>query len=179
MLRLVAQQDKILHAKAKPVLNLKDPGLKELINDMKEIMKHHQGIGLAAPQIGKSIQVFVIDQELIKKSEEENDTTRLKRLKRLFKKRIPDVFINPAIRSIPRNGFLLEEGCLSVPNIFGAVPRAREVVVEALNERGKRFKVKTKGLCAHVLQHEIDHLYGVLFIEKAVKGTLHKIRTKE
>ena len=178
MYKLVSRSHPALHKKAKSVEEFTHPRLLRLISGMKEIMMQYRGIGLAAPQIGKSIRVFVVDRELIKKSEEENDSTKLRRLKRLFKKKQPDVFINPVIRSISGKGFLLEEGCLSISGIFGTVPRAREIVVEALNERGRKFKVRATGLYAHVLQHEIDHLNGALFIERVVEGSLHKLKNK-
>ena len=117
--------------------------LKALLNDMAETMYKSNGIGLAAPQIGKPIRVVVIDigEGLIE-------------------------LINPMITS--REGTVVDsEGCLSVPNIFGDVERAEKVTVEYTNRFGKRKKIKAEGLLARCVQHELDHLDGILFIDIA------------
>jgi len=120
-----------------------DAKLKALLNDMAETMYKSNGIGLAAPQIGKPIRVVVIDigEGLIE-------------------------LINPMITS--REGTVVDsEGCLSVPNIFGDVERAEKVTVEYTNRFGKRKKLKAEGLLARCVQHELDHLDGILFIDIA------------
>ena len=120
-----------------------DAKLKALLNDMAETMYKSNGIGLAAPQIGKPIRVVVIDigEGLIE-------------------------LINPMITS--REGKVIDsEGCLSVPNIFGDVERAEKVTVEYTNRFGKRKKIKAEGLMARCVQHELDHLDGILFIDIA------------
>nr|MCR5560139.1 peptide deformylase [Schwartzia sp. (in: firmicutes)] len=120
-----------------------DAKLKALLNDMAETMYKSNGIGLAAPQIGKPIRVVVIDigEGLIE-------------------------LINPIITS--REGTVVDsEGCLSVPNIFGDVERAEKVTVEYTNRFGKRKKIKAEGLLARCVQHELDHLDGILFIDIA------------
>ncbi|WP_462331573.1 peptide deformylase [Schwartzia sp. (in: firmicutes)] len=120
-----------------------DAKLKALLNDMAETMYKSNGIGLAAPQIGKPIRVVVIDigEGLIE-------------------------LINPMITS--REGTVVDsEGCLSVPNIFGDVERAEKVTVEYTNRFGKRKKIKAEGLLARCVQHELDHLDGILFIDIA------------
>ncbi len=165
----------MLHTRTKPVEEF-DDRLKRLLARMKKVVKGKEGVGLAAPQIGKSLQVFLVDGVLIRKAEEVENTSKFKKLKRLFRKKIHEVFINPEIRSISKDGLLLEEGCLSVPGVFGKVPRAKTVTVRAQDQKGRRFTIKARGLYAHVLQHEIDHLKGVLFIEKAQKGSLRALR---
>lgn len=175
MLKLVSQNDPVLCKKAKRVEQF-DDRLGRLVSNMKKIMGEEDGIGLAAPQMGKSLQVFVVDERLIRESEEKRETSKLKKVKRLFRKKIHDTFINPEALSVSKDGWLLEEGCLSVPGIFGQVPRAKKITVRAQNERGRWFTVKAERLYAHVLQHEIDHLGGVLFVEKAIKESLHKIK---
>ncbi len=120
-----------------------DAKLKALLDDMAETMYKSNGIGLAAPQIGKAIRVVVIDvgEGLIE-------------------------MINPLITS--KEGKVIDsEGCLSVPNIFGDVERAEKVTVEFTNRFGKRKKLKAEQLLARCIQHELDHLDGVLFIDIA------------
>ncbi|MDY6296487.1 MAG: peptide deformylase, partial [Schwartzia succinivorans] len=120
-----------------------DAKLKALLDDMAETMYKSNGIGLAAPQIGKAIRVVVIDvgEGLIE-------------------------MINPLITH--REGKVIDsEGCLSVPNIFGDVERAEKVTVEFTNRFGKRKKLKAEQLLARCIQHELDHLDGVLFIDIA------------
>jgi len=175
MKKLVPQSHPALHKKAKPVKEF-DDRLKRLVLNMTTTMHRENGIGLAAPQIGKSLQIFVIDENLIREVEMAETTSRLKKTAQKFlKKRIRSIFINPEITSISSDGFFLEEGCLSIPGMFGSVPRAEKVTILAKDELGKSFTVTATGLHAHVLQHEIDHLQGILFVEKVKKGSLHKL----
>lgn len=134
--------DKVLKEKAQPVDHI-DKKLKKLLDDMGETMYHADGVGLAAPQVGVSLRVIVLDvgDGLIE-------------------------IVNPVI--VEKEGTEKgTEGCLSVPGVFGEVERAAKVTVEGLNRFGKKVKVSGEGLLARALQHEIDHLDGVLFIEKA------------
>jgi len=100
------------------------------------------GIGLAAPQVGKNLRIFVVAPEL--------GLTQT-------------VFINPVITKLSGGKKLMEEGCLSVPGMYGSTPRANSLKLEAYNERGRKFKMKADGLIAQLVQHEIDHLDGALF----------------
>lgn len=181
-MNLVTQKDKALHKKAKTVSDFKDLKLKRLAEKMKESIKENQGIGLAAPQVGKSLAMFVIDKDLIEELEQkiERESGKMKtKIRKLFRESIPDVFINPEIKELSSQGILMEEGCLSVPRIFGIVPRSEKITVEARDINGKKFKLKAEGLLARVIQHEIDHLNGRLFVEKAIEGTLHKLKVKK
>ena len=141
--------NKILRARSKEV-NVKDitgAGIQKLIADMKATLaRTPNGIGLAAPQVGKNLRIFVALPEL-----ELNQT----------------VFINPVITKISSEAKPMEEGCLSVPEKYGKVGRAISLKVEAYNERGRKFKMKADGLIAQLVQHEVDHLDGKLFIDKA------------
>nr|WP_320145635.1 peptide deformylase [uncultured Anaeromusa sp.] len=118
--------------------------IKKLLDDMTETMNEADGVGLAAPQVGVELRIVVIDvgEGLIE-------------------------LINPVIleKEGCRKGL---EGCLSVPGVFGEVERYEKVVVEGLNRSGRKIRVTGSGLLAIALQHEIDHLDGVLFVEKAV-----------
>jgi len=139
--------DKILKEKAQPVLKI-DKRIKKLLDYMAETMDNADGVGLAAPQVGVSLRVIVLDvgDGLIE-------------------------LINPEI--IAYEGCELgTEGCLSIPGVFGEVERFAEVTVEGLNRFGKKVNITGTGLLGRALQHEIDHLEGILFIERA--QTIHK-----
>jgi len=139
--------DKVLKEIAEPVARV-DKKIRKLIDDMAQTMYNADGVGLAAPQVGVSLRVIVldVDDELIE-------------------------LINPII--IKSEGCELgNEGCLSVPGVFGEVERFSEVTVTGLNRYGKNITITGTGLLARALQHEIDHLDGILFIEKA--KTIHK-----
>jgi len=104
------------------------------------------GVGLAAPQVGAPLRIFIANIE-----------------NKIF------VFINPEVKNLSNNKIPFEEGCLSVPKIWGPVVRSKKLTVKALDENGKPFKIRAKGLLARVIQHEMDHLNGALFIDKAEK----------
>lgn len=141
--------DPLLRKKSRPV-EVVDDKIRELLDDMYETMKKaDDGIGIAAPQVGVLKRLVVIDLG------EEGDGHVYK-------------LVNPVI--IKQKGEqVCREGCLSVPGVTGDVIRPKEVVVEALDEYGKPIKIKAKELLAICLSHEIDHLDGVLFIDKATQ----------
>ena len=123
------------------------PEIETLIDDMIETMYAAPGIGLAAPQVGVSLKIFVIDLSLGK------DPTAL------------HTMINPQF--IEREGMQLEEeGCLSVPGFVATVARPKRVVVEGLNRQGEKYRLEGTGLMARALQHEIDHLNSCLFVDR-------------
>ncbi|MTK13662.1 MAG: peptide deformylase [Clostridiaceae bacterium] len=137
--------DEILRKKSRKVEVINDRIL-TLIKDMEETMYEAQGVGLAAPQVGILKRVIVVDvgEGLIK-------------------------LINPEI--ISREGSQLDvEGCLSVPGEQGEVERPNRVTVKALNEKGQEITVEGEGLLARALCHEIDHLDGILFVDKTIDG---------
>lgn len=141
--------DEILRKKSRNV-NLIDNKILTLLEDMAETMYHANGAGLAAPQVGILKRLVVIDvgMGIIK-------------------------FINPVI--IKSYGAQLEsEGCLSIPGIFGTVKRPEKVIVRALNENGQAIELEGTGLLARAFCHEIDHLDGVLFIDKVIKESIIK-----
>lgn len=133
--------DAILRKKAKKVPGI-DGSMRRLIKDMIETMQQMGGIGLAAPQVGVSLRVIVLQMP----GEE------------------PVAIINPAI--VKRSGKReVAEGCLSVPGYQGEIRRSNSVVVKGLNEQGKPVRIKADGLMAQALEHEMDHLNGVLYLE--------------
>ena len=143
------------------------PEIQELIETMKATMRAAPGVGLAAPQIGKSLQLAVI---------EDMNHSHLNAEQLIERNRYPvpfHVIINPRLyleESTDSTEFF--EGCLSVPEFVGVVPRAKSVRVECFNERGEPVVIQAQGWYAHILQHEIDHLNGILYIDKAQLSTL-------
>ncbi|HEX2094338.1 MAG TPA: peptide deformylase [Longimicrobiaceae bacterium] len=123
-----------------------DDELRRLIDDMFETMYKAEGVGLAAPQVGVSRRVIVVDVH-----DEEVE---------------PFALINPRVVEASREAEKAEEGCLSIPGISAAVERPARVVVEGLDRDGKPVRVEGDGLLGRCLQHEIDHLDGVLFIDR-------------
>ncbi len=136
--------DPILKIKAKKVEKI-DEKVKNLARDMIETMKFSNGVGLAAPQVGESLRIIVVDYE-----------------------EDPIVFINPEI--LEMDGEVLDyEGCLSVPGVEVPIKRAERIVFKAQDLDGRTKKYKAKGLLARVIQHEIDHLEGILILDRAVE----------
>lgn len=147
--------DEVLRQKAVPLDEVTDE-IRSLIGEMFISMVEEQGIGLAAPQIGKSIRLFVV------KADDE----------------IERAFINPQIIETSVETESYEEGCLSVPKSWENVIRPSRVTIQALNERGRRFTLEADGLLARVIQHEYDHLEGILFIDRIEPDKKSKIEEK-
>jgi len=143
----------VLRQKAAPVAQV-DDAVRTLVDDLFETMRAAKGVGLAANQIGVARRVAVVDIG-------EDDPPSL-------------VLINPIIVERGEEDETAEEGCLSIPDIFGDVTRPLRVVVEALDQEGRRSRVETHGYKARAIQHEIDHLDGILFLDhlSAVKRSL-------
>ena len=142
-MEIIKEPNKILHGKATRI-NLVTPAIKALILDMKKNMIASNGVGLAANQVGSDLCIFVIDKKLAG----ENN--------------VPDVYINPEILEYSQESLALEEGCLSLPNFWPQIKRAKKVRLKALDENGNKIKIKARGFLARVFQHEIDHLNGLL-----------------
>lgn len=133
-----------------------DRSIRATIAEMGDLMYRAHGVGLAAPQVGKSIRLFVYDAG-----------DGLKAL------------INPKILKMKGEQFEPEEGCLSIPGLRGVVRRAREITVHALDENGRPVRFRATDFEARVIQHENDHLDGVLFIDRADPSTLHMLSAEE
>lgn len=131
-----------------PLDEIKDIRVQKLIDDLIETKNVDKGIGIAAPQVGVNERIIIVDLETG-----------------------PQAFINPRITKGSVRKLETEEGCLSVPGIFGYVKRHRKVHVKALDRDGQKVKVEAKGLEAIIFQHEIDHLDGILFIDKVERFT--------
>ena len=154
-LQIVTLPDEVLRKKARPVAKFDDE-LQTLIDNMIETMRAANGVGLAAPQIGQSIQLAVI--ETLPKVDEEGED--IPNSRELF------VIANPRIVWESREVIDGIEGCLSIPGYVGEVERAYAVRIRAQDRRGKNIKLRLKGWTARIFQHEIDHLNGVLYIDK-------------
>ena len=137
---------------------------KDLVLIMKEVLKNSEdGVGLAAPQIGHSVQMFLVSEEALAIDKGENTETEKEKTK-------PDwkylVFINPVIKKFSAKKVSMAEGCLSVPGVYGAVKRPEKIEVEWLDEHGKKHSRGCSKFFARVIQHEYDHINGILFIDK-------------
>jgi peptide deformylase len=141
--------DEILSKKAKEVENIDDK-IKDLANDMLDTMYKNDGLGLASCQVGVLKKIIVYDIIYIEEGAIKN----------------PIIAINPKIISRSKSMVLVEEGCLSFPNIFEKVERHEKVVVEYTDLDGNKKVIKAKDLEAIVLQHEIDHLDGIVFLDR-------------
>lgn len=138
--------EEILRQKAEPVAEVNDE-IRQLCEDMFETMIEADGVGLAAPQIGKSLRMFVLIAD--------DDVRR--------------VFINPQIIKTSEEVSEYDEGCLSIPQVYETITRPVAVTVQALNEKGRPFTLEADGLLARIIQHEYDHLDGILYIDRGDK----------
>lgn len=139
---IVKEPDPVLHRVAEPVSDFSDD-IKILANDLQDTLNAHGGIGLSAPQIARSIRILVLNID---------DVTE-------------KVFVNPTVTSKSAIGFV-QESCLSLPGVVGSVWRATKITVEAQDTNGQRFEQRLEGMAAVCIQHEIDHLDGILFTER-------------
>ncbi|NJP05711.1 MAG: peptide deformylase [Chloroflexaceae bacterium] len=177
-LRRILQMDdpednKILKTPCRRI-KLPDRELKYVVADMLETMHHADGVGLAAPQIGLSIALTVIWLPPVCEKQEDGSEIEVAPAQDL-------AFINPQIVKKSQNTIMRQEGCLSLPNWYGDVPRATWVTIEYQEPNGKTRRLrKIDGLLGWVIQHEIDHLNGILFTERMPDpSTLHYISDEE
>ncbi len=142
-----------------PAANIKSDEIKNVISDLKKaVLFQADAVAISAIQIAKPVRLFLISKRAFDIVEGDIE-------KRTKSEDI--VFINPKILKTSKNKQFLEEGCLSVRYVYGQVNRPQKVTVEALDENGKKFSRGFSGLLAQIVQHECDHLDGVLFIDKA------------
>lgn len=158
ILPILAYGDPILKKEAEELDN-EFPNLVQLIDDMWETMYDAHGVGLAAPQIGKSIRLFVVDASPFAEGDEEPDP-KAKGLEN-FKK----VFINPIIEEESGNEWAFQEGCLSIPKIREEIFRKENIFVSYYDENFNYHEEHFNGYAARVIQHEYDHLEGILFTD--------------
>jgi len=153
---IVKYPDPILRQVAEPIKRI-TPEIRQLVSFMRRAMQDANGIGLAAPQVGVSLRLILYTDF----SDEENPQIH--------------ALINPVILKMAGEQMEPPEGCLSLPGLMGNVRRAQTIWVKATNLQGKTIKLKAEGLTARVIQHEVDHLDGILFIDRADPSTLRWI----
>ena len=154
---IVTLPDPVLRRKAHAVETF-DKNLKTLIDDMVETMREAPGVGLAAPQIGLSDRLIVVEYYEHDEDEENEDAP-----KKVW------AVLNPEIIKASEEKTMGVEGCLSIPGLLGEVERHAAIQVKGLNKHGKPIKIKAEGWLARIFQHEIDHLNGVLFPDRATR----------
>ncbi len=155
ILNILKYPDRFLRTKAVPVESI-DDSIKRLVSDMAETMYASRGIGLAAVQVNVARRVIVLDVPKNDESDEERERQRGKNIVAL---------INPVIVS-SSGSIRYDEGCLSVPGITAEVERSENISVKALNSEGREVGIEASGLFSIAIQHEIDHLDGMLFIDR-------------
>jgi peptide deformylase len=163
-LKILQAGDPVLRTKARPLApnEIATDAVQELIEHMRETMHDAPGVGLAAPQIGVPIQLAVIEDK-----EEYFQTISAQDIAERERRPVPfHVIINPTITAASHETAEFFEGCLSLAGFSAIVPRARSVRVDCLNERGEARTIDVSGWYARILQHEIDHLGGNLYIDK-------------
>jgi peptide deformylase len=155
---IVTLPDAVLRRKARPVTTF-DKDLQTLIDDMVDTMRDAPGVGLAAPQVGVSQRLIVV--EYAEPPEDGDEETEVK----------PKLYVvaNPEIVKASEEKVLGVEGCLSIPGLVGEVDRYSTVQVKGLNRRGQPMKIKAEGWLARIFQHEIDHINGVVFPDRATR----------
>lgn len=151
------EKDEILKKKSREVENINDEKIQTLIDDMIETMYKYNGVGLSAVQVGVLKRIVVIDID---------DSTGVK------------VLINPIITK-EKGEQEVEEGCLSFPNQYAKLIRPKEVTVEALDRNGKKIVIKSKDLLAQAIAHEVDHLNGIVFVDRMLPGTLEYVEPEK
>ncbi|WP_024655718.1 peptide deformylase [Borrelia hispanica] len=159
-MEIVFYPDDLLRVQTKDVANIDDE-LRSIIFQMIGLMDKSKGVGLAAPQVGLDLSIFVVRENMMSK---------------------PLVFINPVITSKSIELSVYKEGCLSIPGVYYDLSRPKSIVIEAYDENGKFFKIEDLDILARIIQHEMDHLKGVLFIdyyEDKLRNKLLKSYLKE
>ena len=170
ILPIIGYGNPILRITSKDINN-SYPNLKKLINDMYETMYNANGVGLAAPQIGKSIRLFIIDTApFLNIDENEIEGIKVESIKQTF--------INPVIIQESGDSWSFEEGCLSIPHIREDVKRKSDINIEFYDENFTLNKKSFSGIVARVIQHEYDHIQGILFTDKLTSFKKRLLKNK-
>lgn len=145
-LKIIPGTNPELKKKSEAVTDFKDPELQKFIQQMIKTLHSNNGAGLAAIQVGIPLRIFIaeLDYNLL-------------------------VAINPKLKNISKDRVSMEEGCLSFPGIFKQIERSKKITLQYFDENGEKKKIKAKGLLARIIQHEYDHLEGILFTERCKK----------
>lgn len=177
MNEIIQKENPILRKISTPVSieEIKSRKIETIIRRMiKALNKEDDGVAIAAPQIGENVRIFIVSKKIFEIMEEEDRTKKPKSKREALdefetsNREYKDmVFINPEIIKMSKKKIDLEEGCLSVRWLYGKVKRSEKTLVRAYDENGKIFSLGGSGILSQVFQHEIDHLDGILFIDKA------------
>lgn len=165
MVKIVQKEAPVLRGKAQevPVAEIQSSKIKKIIGRMKKALEEQEdGVAIAAPQVGENLRIFVISKRAFEIIDAETAPPA-----KSEKKYQDMVFINPKLLKTSKEKMEMEEGCLSVRYLYGKVKRAKKATVSAVDENGERILVGGSGLIAQIFQHEMDHLEGVLFTDKA------------
>ena len=154
--KIILYDNPLLRKKSQPIKQI-DKTVQKLVADLTETMRCNSGVGLSAIQIGVPERMMVYEYIKSKGSKDSNSTIPLK------------VLINPEIIKMSRRTKIDEEGCLSFPDLYGPIKRSTGIRVKALDLNGKDIEFDVKGLEARIIQHEIDHMNGILFIDRLTK----------
>jgi len=149
MLDIITYPNPILRKKNKLVADPTSPEIKQLISNMLETLRSQDGLGLAAPQVGENLRLCIVEVD-----------------NEVF------VLINPEIKKLYGDSVTMEEGCFSFPGKFLPVVRPRNIKLTAVDEAGRKYTMHAKGILARAIQHEIDHLDGILLVDRAGKKAL-------
>jgi peptide deformylase len=165
VIKTIQAGNPIIHSKSEGISDVSSENTKRILTDLIDTMRAEDLVGMAAPQIGENVRIFVTEVRETEYRKEGTDKLR--------------IFINPKIVGVSNKTCEIYEGCGSVASaqFFGPVERPEQVTVEAINENGDTFTHDANGLLARVIQHEIDHLDGVLFHEKI--SDMRKVMSKE
>lgn len=150
-------------AKVVPVRDIKSKKIQQIITKMRQAVKQEDdGVAIAAPQIGESLRIFVVAGRALAITDNPPEPGKDMSSQDM-------IFINPVLVKSSREKHMMEEGCLSVRWLYGQVKRSQRVAIRAYDENGKKIERGASGLLAQIFQHEVDHLDGILFIDKAVE----------
>jgi peptide deformylase len=151
----------VIRKKSTAVKNIKSKKTQKIIKDLTDSMRYGNLVGLAAPQIGINERIFVTEIR----------TTKLRKVDERMERSPLQVYINPRLTSISKKTLSKYEGCGSVAlaKLFGRVPRATSLTVEAQDKNGKPFELKASGILARVILHELDHLNGIIFLDRMIE----------
>ena len=172
-LEIVRYGDPVLRAKGEPITTVDDQ-IRELAANMIETMHDANGVGLAAQQVGEALQLTVID---VSRAEDQASTMKVNGVEVDPGESMPLVLLNPEV-SLGKETNLAVEGCLSFPEITGDIRRAIAVKVRSETLEGKPFEFEATGLLARAIQHEADHLNGILFIDRMSAATKVALRSR-
>lgn len=154
-----------------PVSEIRTRRIQNLVREVRTLLaKEEFGVALAAPQVGEPLRLFIVSgRALARDSRNALDEGKKEKIADVIPPLPDQIYINPELMKISRVKKEKHEGCLSIRGKWGTVPRAEKATVRAYDEHGRRFTRGASGFLAHIFQHEIDHLEGILYIDKATK----------